>query len=145
MLQLAAAATAGDGVAPLSEHVMLHLRYGGGDGLDLTSGLAGQVTGYAHLEVDESGVAGGELVVDPAHRRRGAGRALLAAMTTRAAERPLRVWAHGDLPAAAAPGAGRRAAPRPRPVADAAVTAGSAAGTVGARGYPAADVRSGAR
>src|SRR5208283_2995639 len=68
VLQLASAATTGDGVAPLSEHVMLHLRYGGGDGLDLTSGLAGHVTGYAHLEVDGSGVAGGELVVDPAHR-----------------------------------------------------------------------------
>ncbi len=47
-------------------------------------------------------MASGELVVDPAHRRRGAGRALLAAMAARAGERPLRVWAHGDLAAAAA-------------------------------------------
>jgi mycothiol synthase len=102
VLQLAAAAMAGDEVAPLSEHVMLHLRYGGGNGLELTSGVAGHVTGYAYLEVDESGVADGELVVGPAHRRRGAGRALLAAMTTRAGERPLCVRAHSNLPAAAA-------------------------------------------
>ena len=61
-----------------------------------------------------------------------------------AGERPLRVWAHGDLPAAAALAQGHRAAARPRPVADAAVAAGSAAGAAGARGHPAPDVRSGA-
>jgi mycothiol synthase len=102
VLRLTAAAAAGDGVAPLSEHVMLHLRYGGAAGVDLTTATAGHVTGYAHLEVEDSGVVSGELVVDPAHRRHGAGRALLAAMAARAGERPLRVWAHGDLPAAAA-------------------------------------------
>ncbi len=102
MLRLAAAAAAEDGVAPLSEHVMLALRYGGAAGLGLTTAAAGHVTGYAHLEWQDPGVASGELVADPAHRRHGAGRALLAAMAARAGERPLRVWAHGDLPAAAA-------------------------------------------
>lgn len=45
--------------------------------------------------------ASGEIVVHPAHRRRGHGRALLRAMIKEAGG-PLRVWAHGDLPAAAA-------------------------------------------
>ena len=102
MLRLTAAATAADGVAPLSEHALLQLRYGGAAGLDLTTAAGGHVTGYAHLEWEDPGLASGELVVDPAHRRRGAGRALLAAMAARAGERPLRVWAHGDLAAAAA-------------------------------------------
>jgi len=101
VLRLTAAASASDAVAPLSEHVMLHLRYGGTAGLDLTTARAGHVAGYAYLEVDEAGVASGELVVDPAHRRHGAGRALLGAMAAQAGDRPLRVWAHGDLPAAA--------------------------------------------
>ena len=102
VLRLTAAATASDGVAPLSEHVMLHLRYGGTAGMDLTTAVAGHVTGYGYLDVDDSGAVSGELVAGPAHRRHGAGRALLAAMAARAGERPLQVWAHGDLPAAAA-------------------------------------------
>jgi mycothiol synthase len=102
VLRLIGAATASDAVAPLSEHVMLHLRYDGTAGLDLTTAMAGHVAGYAYLEVDDAGLASGELVVDPAHRRHGAGRALLGVMAAQAGDRPLRVWAHGDLPAAAA-------------------------------------------
>lgn len=126
MLRLVTAAAAEDGVSPLSEHVMLHLRYGGPapgpeamvpapgddgrhgtggspqDGLDLVAADAGQITGYAHLDADGAGGASAELVIDPAHRRRGAGRALIAELAARAGDRPLRVWAHGDLPAAAA-------------------------------------------
>ena len=105
MLRLAGAATAGDGVAPLSEHVMLHVRYGGTAGLDLTAEAgspAERVVGYAHLDRDDSSAASGELVVDPGHRRHGAGRALVTALLAAAGERPLRVWAHGDLPAAVA-------------------------------------------
>lgn len=116
MLRLAGAATREDGVAPLSEHVMLCLRYAAGDqdratgqsggapaapGLDLLAVEAGQVAGYAYLEAEGAEGASGELVVDPGYRRRGHGKALLAALTEHAAA-PLRVWAHGDLPAAAA-------------------------------------------
>jgi len=101
VLRLIGAATSHDAVAPLSEHVMLHVRYGDRAGLDLVTQTAGHVTGYAHL--DRNGTAAsGELVVDPARRRRGAGRALTTALAGAAGERPLRVWAHGDLPAAAA-------------------------------------------
>jgi mycothiol synthase len=44
----------------------------------------------------------GELVVHPARRRQGLGTALAGALGAEAGEHPLRVWAHGDLPAAAA-------------------------------------------
>jgi len=110
---LAAAASAQDGVAPLSEQPLLRL---GTDADWLTHVVArgddGAVVGY--LQVDRGGDdAGAELVVHPDHRRRGVGGVLL-----RTAERdarlpmfsgapgqrgkPLRVWAHGDLPAARA-------------------------------------------
>ncbi|WP_391530314.1 mycothiol synthase, partial [Candidatus Frankia nodulisporulans] len=61
------------------------------------------IIGYAHLGgPPESRQA--EVVVHPAHRRQGVGRALvtalLAACSTARAE--LDIWAHGDLPAAAA-------------------------------------------
>jgi mycothiol synthase len=119
VLRLVAAAAAEDGVPPLSEHALLHLRYdvtaagqapdterGGGEpsraGLDLITAEAGQVTGYAHLDFDGPAGASAELVVDPARRRRGAGRALLTELMARADGGPLRAWAHGDLPAAAA-------------------------------------------
>jgi mycothiol synthase len=115
ILRLAAAAASADGVAPLSEQAMLHVRYGGqaaegnqpGDdepgpaGVDLLAEPDGVITGYAHLEWEEPGVASAELVVDPAHRGHGTGRALLAALADQARGGNLRVWAHGDLPAAA--------------------------------------------
>ncbi|WP_245667624.1 mycothiol synthase [Actinomadura macra] len=88
-----------DGVAPLSEHAMLALR-AGRPALTVSDGST--VVGYARLDPatpDEP--ASGELFVHPGHRRRGHGRDLLRALRDEAAG-PLRVWAHGDLPAAAA-------------------------------------------
>jgi mycothiol synthase len=108
IIALAGAAVAADGVAPLSEQAMLHVRYGaeaddepGPASVDLLAAPDGIITGYAHLEWEEPGVASAELVVDPAHRRQGTGRALLAGLVQRAGPGSLRVWAHGDLPAAA--------------------------------------------
>jgi mycothiol synthase len=102
VLGLVEHAARADGVAPLSEQGMLHVRYGGGRGTaDLLVSSNGHVAGYAHLDPPAGGEpAAGELVVDPAFRRRGIGRALADAMATRAGEPGLRVWAHGDLPAA---------------------------------------------
>jgi mycothiol synthase len=82
----------------------------------------GTVAGFAHLDPpdpspessgsssDGSSSSGpapsdsplsGELVVHPAHRRRGHGTALVAALADAAGSRGIRIWAHGDLPAAA--------------------------------------------
>jgi mycothiol synthase len=103
VLALADAAHAADGVAPLSEPVLLHLRYHGGEGTDFLVTADGQTAGYAHLDPPgEQAEPSGELVVGPAHRRHGLGRTLVDGLTARAGGKPVRVWAHGDLPAAAA-------------------------------------------
>ena len=101
-MRLVEAAAAADGVSPLSEHVRLHLRYGGDPrarNVLLTEG--GKVTGYAHLDpTDPVEGPSGELVIHPAHRGRGQGRVLLRAVLAEADGHPLRLWAHGDSPAA---------------------------------------------
>ena len=101
-LKLVRGATDEDGVSPLSEHVMLHLRYGG-DPLARSFLLyrSGELAGYAHLDpTDPVQGPSGELVVHPAFRRHGLGLELLRAMNAEADGRPLRLWAHGDLTAA---------------------------------------------
>ncbi|MGH3252225.1 MAG: mycothiol synthase [Trebonia sp.] len=118
---LVEAATRADGVAPLSEDTLLHVRSvsrgrvpdgtSPGTGADaprqfLLSSGEGTVVGYAHLDPAEEGASGddlsGELVIHPDQRRQGYGSALLCHLISRSAGRGLRVWAHGDLPAAAA-------------------------------------------
>jgi mycothiol synthase len=87
VLALADAAERADGVYPLSEDVVLRVRAGGDGSLLSFSGEV--VAGFSD---------GGELVVHPAHRRRGHGTALLRA----AGDGPLTFWAHGDEPGARA-------------------------------------------
>jgi mycothiol synthase len=103
-LRLADAAAAADGVGPLSEQVRLHLAYGGGRGTrDLLLWHGPALAGYAHLGApDPAGHRGGELVIHPGHRRRGLGLALARAAVAEGGALPVRIWAHGDLPAAAA-------------------------------------------
>jgi len=102
-LRLVRGATDEDGVSPLSEHVMLHLRYGGDPrARNFLLYRSGELAGYAHLDpTDPVQGPSGELVVHPAFRRHGLGLELLGAMNAEADGRPLRLWAHGDLPAAA--------------------------------------------
>ncbi|HTP16000.1 MAG TPA: mycothiol synthase [Streptosporangiaceae bacterium] len=103
VLELVRLATEEDGVSPLSEHVQLHLRYGGDPRARNLLLYAGRdLAGYAHLDPTDP-VAGpsGELVIHPAHRGHGQGLALTEALAAEAGDRPLRLWAHGDLPAAA--------------------------------------------
>ena len=119
ILTLAGAADDADGVAPLSESVLLGLA-------DQAATTAAHLivrdsddtlAGYAHLEqADDAGESALELVVHPRSRRRGIGRALVAAATSPddgaldtpdgALDTPdggtLLVWAHGDHPSAAA-------------------------------------------
>ncbi len=104
MLRTAAAA---DGVRPLSEEAELRLQHGGPDGGRdvLATDADGVPVGYARLELGAAGGTGdaeAELVVAPAARGRGTGAALLTRLEELAAGRPLRVWAHGDLPPATA-------------------------------------------
>ena len=111
VLALVGAARLADGVAPLSEHGMLHLRYdsasqsgasqsGAGDFVAVADG---EIAGYAYLDPpSDDGEVTGELVVHPERRRRGFGRALTGELAVAAGGRVLRLWAHGDLPAAAA-------------------------------------------
>jgi mycothiol synthase len=108
--ELARAATAADAVAPLSEHVLLHLRYDAdsssgdaGAGTDLVLTLDGEIAGYAYLDPPEQDAeVSGELVIHPRHRRQGLGLALVRELAGRAGGHRARVWAHGDLPAATA-------------------------------------------
>ena len=104
VLALVGAARLADGVAPLSEHGLLHLRYDGTG--DFIAAADGDIAGYAYLDPpsagEEEGEIAGELVVHPDRRRRRLGRALAGELTATAGGHALRLWAHGDLPAAAA-------------------------------------------
>ncbi|MFF0309225.1 mycothiol synthase [Streptosporangium sp. NPDC004379] len=103
VLEMVAAATEADGVGPLNEHVMLHLRYGGDERAGAVLLYDGDVlAGYAHVDpTDPVEGPSGELVVHPAFRRRGHGRRLLAAVLELTGGR-LRLWAHGGHPGAEA-------------------------------------------
>jgi len=114
ILELAGTASATDGVRPLSEPVLLHLRYdssvpqpadAGADpdprlGRDFVATVDGEIAAYAHLDAPEPEVSG-ELVVHPARRRQGLGQALVGELAAGANGHLLQLWAHGDLPAAA--------------------------------------------
>jgi mycothiol synthase len=104
VLLLLEMATAADGVRPVSEETELRLQHGGPPGgRDLLAAVGGRVVGYGRFEVgDGGGEPQAELVVEPAERRRGVGGELVSRLEELAGDRPLRVWAHGDLPAARA-------------------------------------------
>jgi mycothiol synthase len=108
VLALARAASDADGVYPLSEHVVLHVRRGGDEpAIHLYVRDDDQLVGYAHVDTtDVVEGASAELVVHPMFRRRGLGRALVVAATEAAAGHDpagrLRLWAHGDHPSATA-------------------------------------------
>ncbi|MFP5335849.1 MAG: mycothiol synthase [Actinomycetes bacterium] len=109
VLALARDAEAVDGVRPLSEQTELALRRadaGAGRHL-LARGTDGDVAGYARVDADAGDGATAELVVHPARRRQGVGRALLAAVESTAGTGRLQVWAHGGHPGAAALAASR--------------------------------------
>jgi len=106
---LVAAATEVDGTAPLSEHVLLHLRHGGdAEAAHLLAREGGELVGFAHLDLTDPVAGGaGELVVHPEHRRAGLGSRIVQELLDRAgrsevAAGRLRLWAHGEHPGAVA-------------------------------------------
>ncbi|GLY23511.1 mycothiol acetyltransferase [Micromonospora sp. NBRC 101691] len=132
VLALARAAGDADGADPLDEAVLLRLRDPRAAAVHLTTRTPeGRLVGYAHLDVTAPAQGTGlDLVVHPAYRRRGLGRAIATAalaevsgalpvevsgaapvdaggqpqVGTGGQLRPdaVRAWAHGDHPAAAA-------------------------------------------
>jgi mycothiol synthase len=98
---LVEAATAADGVGPVSEDGRLAVENGRSGALHLVSrDPAGAVAGYLYLgPVEDAADRTAELFVVPASRGRGIGRALVSAAVEET-EGTLRAWAHGDLPAA---------------------------------------------
>ncbi|HEY0539537.1 MAG TPA: mycothiol synthase [Actinoallomurus sp.] len=92
VLEVAEEAAGADGVRPVGESALLRLRDGGGAVLTYDGDA---LAGAAVLDGDS-----GELVVRPALRRRGHGRALATALAGQV--ETLNVWAHGELPGAVA-------------------------------------------
>src|SRR6059058_5234535 len=98
-----------DGVRPLSEHVMLHLRYGGYERARnflvrrRNEQGSDEIVGYAHLDTtDAVEGASAELAVSPKHRGMGYGRQLVDALMQGTSDRTrLRLWAHGNASGAA--------------------------------------------
>ncbi|MER5704685.1 mycothiol synthase [Micromonospora sp. NPDC002296] len=103
VLALARAAGDADGADPFDEHTLLRLRDPRAPAVHLAARAPdGTLTGYAHLDTtDPATGVGVELAVHPARRRRGTGR-VLARAALDAATGPVRAWAHGDHPSAAA-------------------------------------------
>jgi len=99
-----------DGTAPLSEHVLMHLRHGGdAEALHLVARDGDALVAFAHLDATDPVAGGaGELVVHPDRRRHGLGEQVVQALLDRMASAGspaggrLRLWAHGGHPGAAA-------------------------------------------
>jgi mycothiol synthase len=107
VLELVQEAADVDGVCPLSEHAVLSVRYG----LDQRARHvrlweSGRLAGYGLLDpgdpADPTEAPAAELVIRPSARHRGLGLALVRRLIAEARGRQLRLWAHGDLPAATA-------------------------------------------
>ncbi|MFF9047184.1 mycothiol synthase [Streptomyces parvulus] len=101
VLALLGEAARNDGQYAVSEQGRLHLRGPAREGVaHLLLTVDGELVGYAQLEgSDPIEPPAAELVVHPAHRGRGHGRALGSALLAASGKR-LRVWAHGGHSAA---------------------------------------------
>ncbi len=86
----------------MSEETELRLQHGGAaGGRDVLARSAdGTLLGYARLELGGEECEA-EVVVAPPARRAGVASALLDRLEDLAGHRPLRVWAHGELPGSA--------------------------------------------
>lgn len=101
VLSLISAAADLDGIPPVAEHVLLHLRHGG-DKSDshFIAEQNGKIIGYAHLDLtDQVEGPSAEVVVHPNFRGKGVGTSLIKELLNTAGN-TLRLWSHGDLPGA---------------------------------------------
>jgi len=87
-----------DGLSPVSEHVLLHLRHGGDDqGRHFLLWRDGTLVAYAHLDItDEVEGPSAELAVAPEVREATLGRALITAVLAATPKGEMRLWAHGE-------------------------------------------------
>ncbi|MGW3911843.1 mycothiol synthase [Streptomyces sp. NPDC005070] len=101
VLRLLSEAARADGQQAVSEQGRLQLKGGSREGVrHLLLTVGPELVGYAQLEdTDPVEAPAAELVVHPAHRGHGHGRALGSAMLNESGKR-LRVWAHGGHSAA---------------------------------------------
>ena len=103
VMQLAFAAAAIDEMAPLSEHVLIHLHHGGDDADEhlVATSDSGKIIGYLHMDQTDA-VSGSvvEVVVHPEFRRNGVGRALVESAISKSNDPRMRLWAHGELTSA---------------------------------------------
>jgi len=101
VLALLAEAARADGQQAVSEQGRLQLKGGAREGVrHLLLTVGDKLIGYAQLEdTDPVEAPAAELVVHPAHRGHGHGRALGSALLAESGKR-LRVWAHGGHSAA---------------------------------------------
>ncbi|WP_151525482.1 mycothiol synthase [Serinicoccus kebangsaanensis] len=103
VLALAVRAARHDGVKPLSEQTVLQARrlpedtssHEAGTHLVVRAEPGGPLVGYGHVDRTDPDHPSAELVVDPDHRRRGVGGALLDHVLRRWPS--VRLWSHGDL------------------------------------------------
>lgn len=101
--ELITAATFTDDLAPLSEHVLIHLQHGG-DQFDehlIAQTESNEVIGYLHLDKSDE-VSGPvvEVVVHPNFRNNKVGTTLVTQAMDRLQDSRLRLWAHGELASA---------------------------------------------
>jgi mycothiol synthase len=103
VIQITLDAAIVDEMAPLSEHVLIHLHHGG-DSHDehmIAVDQVGEIQGYLHLDSTDA-VEGPvlEVVVNPEARRNGIGKALVQSALDRTGDSRIRLWAHGELSSA---------------------------------------------
>lgn len=87
-----------DGLSPVSEHVLLHLRHGGDDqGRHFLLWQEDMLIGYAHLDItDEVEGPSAEIAIAPQAREEELGRALITEILAATPKGSLRLWAHGE-------------------------------------------------
>jgi mycothiol synthase len=98
---MARVAAHADGVPPLSDHALQHVRHGGAGVSHLLAWVDGELAAYAHLDSSDSATGPqAELVVHPRFRAAGHGRALIRELQRKSPTGGLLLWAHGELPVA---------------------------------------------